>query len=69
MNGSSRKDLIMLTNVKKHNAATFLENDEDIKRAELIAHLQEADDLLEQRVQLILCFILISVLWIWLAIP
>ena len=58
----------MLTNVKKHNAATFLENDEDIKRAELITHIQEADDLLEQRVQLILCFILISVLWVWLAI-
>ena len=58
----------MLANGKKHNAATFLENDEDIKRAELITHLQEADDLLEQRVLLAFCSILISVLWIWLAI-
>ena len=55
----------MFTTQKKHNTATFLENDEDIKRrAELIAHLQAEDDLLEQRFLLILCFILISVLWI-----
>ena len=54
----------MLTNQKKHNAAKFLENDEDIKRAELIAHLQAEDNLLEQHFLLILCFILISVLWI-----
>ena len=55
----------MLINQKKHNAAKFLERDEEIKqRAELIAHLQAEDDLLEQHFLLILCFILISVLWI-----
>ena len=54
----------MLYNRKKHNAAKFLENDEDIKRAELIARIQAEDDLLEQHFFLILCFILISVLCI-----
>lgn len=54
----------MLTNRKKHNAAKFLENDEEIAQAELIAYRQAEDDLLEQHFLLILCFILISVLWI-----
>ena len=53
----------MLTNREKHNAAKFLENDEEIKRAKLFAHMQAEDDLLEQHFVLTLCFISIT-LWL-----
>ena len=53
----------MLTNQKKHNAAKFLERDEEITQAKLLAHLQAEDDLLAQHFVLTLCFISIT-LWL-----
>ena len=53
----------MLYNRKKHNATKFLENDEEIKRAELLAHLQAEDDSLAQHFVLTIFFISIT-LWL-----
>ena len=53
----------MLTNQKKHNAAKFLDRDEEITQAKRLAHLQAEDDLLAQNVVLTLCFISIT-LWL-----